>query len=103
MVMAPSPMRETSRPPRRAFFMFCVLSVWFSGVGRGHVPQFGDGGAARAGHHEGDALGDVPGLQRLGDGVRGGEFVPDCLVVVEDGFGWNLSRLVHTNPDWPVW
>ena len=39
MVMAPRPMRETSRLPRRAFFMVYFLWVWFPAwkVGMTHM------------------------------------------------------------------
>src|SRR4051812_22913918 len=54
-----------------------------SGLRCRHGPQLGDGGVARAGDHERDAVSDVLGLQPHGDvlGVGGGQVGADLLAV----------------------
>src|SRR5687768_2943478 len=100
MVIAPRPMRETVSGPRCALFMGSVPYLSLSGLGGGHVPQFGDGCPAWPSDHEGDAVGDVLRLEPFGDvlGVRGGEFVLHRLVVVGNQFGGYGTGLEYSDP-----
>src|SRR3954464_5149896 len=64
MVIAPRPMRDTSRLARWAFFIVLtpVVQAWLVGMAHSSAMDERRG----AGHHERDVVGDVFGLQRVG-------------------------------------